>query len=242
MEWLLILGLGVLAGTVGGVVGFGSSILLLPVLAATLGAKTAVPVMAVAAFMANASRAAVWWREIDWKVVGVYSAAAVPFAALGARTLVALDAHAVEGALGAFLITSVPVRRWLLARGFTIGLPGLAVVGAVIGFLTGIVASTGPINTPFFIAYGLTKGAFLSTEALGSAAIGLTKSTVFQAMGVLTSETLLMGLLVGSALMLGSWLAKRIVQRMDASQFKILLEAMMLAAGAWMIWAAARGG
>jgi len=136
----------------------------------------------------------------------------------------------------------VPVRRWLLARGFTIGLSGLAVVGAVIGFLTGIVASTGPINTPFFIAYGLTKGAFLSTEALGSAAIGLTKSTVFQAMGVLTSETFLMGLLVGSALMLGSWLAKRIVQRMDASQFKILLEAMMLAAGAWMIYAAVRGG
>ena len=56
----------------------------------------------------------------------------------------------------------------------------MTLVGAGIGFLSGLVASTGPINTPFFLAYGLVKGAYLATEALGSMAIGITKTIVFQ--------------------------------------------------------------
>lgn len=238
MAWLLILVLGVVAGTVGGVVGFGSSVMLMPVLVLTFGPKEAVPLMALAALMANVSRAAVWWREIDWKVNAVYCLPAVPAAALGARTLVTLDARLVEAALGAFFILMIPVRRWLTARGLSIGLPGMALVGAAIGFLTGMVATTGPINTPFFLAYGLTKGAYLSTEALGSAAISLTKAGVFHAFGALPVETLLRGLVIGSSLMLGSWLAKRLVLAMDAAQFRALLEALMLVAGVVLIWQA----
>ena len=31
------------------------------------GPREAVPIMAVASIMANASRVAAWWREIDWR-------------------------------------------------------------------------------------------------------------------------------------------------------------------------------
>ena len=238
MIWFVILALGLAAGTIGGVVGFGSSVILMPVLVLSFGPKEAVPLMALAALLANLSRAAVWWREIDWKVNAVYCLPAVPAAALGARTLLTLDARYIEAGLGIFFIAMIPVRRWLVARGFKIGLPGMALVGAGIGFLTGLVASTGPLNTPFFLAYGLTKGAYLSTEALGSAAISLTKAGVFHTFGALPVETLMRGLLIGSSLMLGSWLAKRIVLGMDASQFRVLLEAMMAVAGVVILWQA----
>jgi uncharacterized protein len=230
-EWSLILTVGLLAGTVGGVVGFGASILLLPVLVWSFGAKEAVPLMALAALLANASRVAVWWREVDWTVNAVYCATAVPAAALGARLLVKLDVHLVEAGLGLFLLAAVPLRRWLIARGFRMTLPGMAVVGAGIGFLTGMVASTGPINTPFFLGYGLTKGAFIASEALGSAAISLTKSVVFHSFGALPTQTIWRGLLIGTSLMAGAWISKRIVERMDASQYQWVLEGMMIAAG-----------
>ena len=178
MLWLLIVPLGIASGTIGGVIGFGSSVILMPVLVAAYGPKEAVPIMAIAALMANLSRVVVWWREVDWQVNAAYCATAVPAAALGARALVGLDGRVVEGALGLFLIGVIPARRWFAARGLTIGLGGMAVVGACIGFLTGLVATTGPINTPFFLAYGLVKGAFISTEAVGAAAISLTKAMV----------------------------------------------------------------
>lgn len=236
MSWILVLALGLLAGTIGGVVGFGSSILMMPALVLSFGPKEAVPIMAIAALMANAGRVAVWWRDVDWKLNAVYCAAAVPAAALGARTLVALEPRWVEGALGAFFLIMIPARRWLMARGFRIGLPGMALVGTCIGFLSGLVASTGPINTPFFLAYGLVKGGFLATEAVGSMAISLTKAAVFRTFGALPAETILRGLIVGSSLMLGAWMAKRIVLGMDPAWFRSILEVMMAVTGATMLW------
>jgi uncharacterized protein len=234
-EWALILTVGLAAGTVGGVVGFGASILLLPVLVWSFGAKEAVPLMALAALLANASRVAVWWREVDWKVNAVYCSTAVPAAALGARLLVKLDVRMIEAGLGVFLLAAVPLRRWLIGRGFRVTLPMMAVVGAGIGFLTGLVASTGPINTPFFLGYGLTKGAYIASEALGSAAISFTKATVFHSFGVLPKQTILRGLLIGTSLMAGAWISKRIVQQMDASQYQWVLECMMVAAGLFIL-------
>lgn len=236
MSWLLVLGLGLIAGTIGGVVGFGSSILMMPALVLTFGPKEAVPIMAIAALMANAGRVAVWWRDVDWKLNAVYCSAAVPMAALGARTLVALEPRWVEGALGTFFLIMIPARRWLMARGFRIGLPGMALVGAGIGFLSGLVASTGPINTPFFLAYGLVKGGFLATEAVGSMAVSLTKAAVFRTFGALPAETILRGLIVGSSLMTGAWMAKRIVLGMDPAWFRSILEVMMGVTGATMLW------
>ena len=100
MDWILILAVGVAAGVVGGVVGFGASIMLLPVLVWSFGAKDTIPIMAIASLMANASRVAVWWREVDWQLNAVYCAAAIPMAALGARTLLSLNPSIVEGTLG----------------------------------------------------------------------------------------------------------------------------------------------
>lgn len=235
MEWIVILILGVAAGTVGGVVGFGASIMLLPVLAWSFGPKETIPIMAIASLMANASRVAVWWREVDWKLNAVYCTAAMPAAALGAHTLLSLNSVMVEGTLGIFMLASIPGRRWLLDRGFTMTLPGMAIVGAVIGYLTGIVASTGPINTPFFLAYGLTKGSFIASEAFGSAAISLTKAATFHTFGALSPETIWRGLTVGLALMIGSWLSKHILLTLDAHRFQVIIEVMMAAAGLSML-------
>src|SRR4029078_3534189 len=97
--------------------------------------------------------------------------------------------------------------------------------------LSGMVASTGPINTPFFLAYGLVKGAYLATEALGSMAIGLTRAWLFQRCDALPPETVVRGLIVGASLMAGSRMAKGFVLRLDADQFRLLMD--LLLAGAW---------
>lgn len=235
MLWILVLIVGVAAGTLGGIVGFGASLILLPILVATFGAKAAVPIMIVAALMANISRVLVWWREVDWKACAVYTAAALPMAAVGARTMIALDARMVEMALGGFFLLMIPIRRWLAARGLRVSLGQLALAGAGIGFLSGIVASTGPINTPFFLAYGLTKGAFIATEAAGSVAVQLTKAGIFHTFGALPAEHLLQGMIVGVSLMAGSWIAKAFVQRIEPSRFNLLIDGLMATVGVLLL-------
>ena len=163
---------------------------------------------------------------------------AVPFAALGARTLLVLDPRLVEGILGGMFLLMIPARRWLTARGLRVKAWHLTLVGAAIGFLSGLVASTGPINTPFFLAYGLVKGAYIATEALGSMAIGITKAIVFRRFDALPLETVGRGLLVGTSLMLGSRLAKGFVLRLDASQFRLLMDLLLAGAGLVLLWGA----
>ena len=236
MLWTVLLLAGVGAGTLGGIVGFGSSMIMLPLLVWAFGPKEAVPIMIVAALLANASRVAVWWREVDWRATAVYTVPALPAAALGARTLVSLEPRLVEMALGGFFLAMVPVRRWLQRQGWRISLGQLALVGAGIGYLSGIVASTGPINTPFFLAYGLTKGAFIATEALGSLAVQLTKVGVLRMLGALPLDALGRGLIVGMALMAGSVVAKSFVQRVRPEQFAGIVDGTMILVGLALLW------
>ena len=241
MDFALVLILGLVAGTVGGVVGFGTSIMLMPALVLVFGPREAVPIMAIGSIMANASRVVAWWREVDWRTTLAYSATGMPAAALGARTLLVLPVGMVELALGVFFIAIIPVRRWLARQHWQLNRWHLAVVGAFIGFLTGIVVSTGPINTPFFLMHGLVKGAYLGTEAMGSLAVYVAKAITFRSLGALPAEAIGKGLLIGSSLVAGAFIAKRHVLRIDADKFRLLMDGLLLFAGLTMLWAAARG-
>jgi uncharacterized membrane protein YfcA len=240
LTYLLVLAVGLFAGLISGIVGFGSSIMLMPVLMIVFGPREAVPIMAVAAIMANLSRVAVWWRQIEWRAVGVYAVTGVPAAALGARTLLVLPPRIVEATLAVFFIAMVPLRRYLASRSLKLRLWHLAIAGALIGYLTGIVASTGPINVPFCLAYGLIKGAFLGTEAMSSLLVSVSKSIVFRSFGALPAEAISEGLIIGASLMAGSFLAKRFVLRLDAEKFRLLMDALLLISGLTMLWAALR--
>ncbi|HSV51341.1 MAG TPA: sulfite exporter TauE/SafE family protein [Burkholderiaceae bacterium] len=240
MEFALVLALGLLAGTVGGMVGFGTSIMLMPALVLVFGPREAVPIMAIAAIMANASRVAAWWREVDWRATAAYSATGIPAAALGAKTLLVLPPGVVEAVLGVFFIAMIPVRRWMARQHWKLRLWHLALVGAAIGYLTGIVVSTGPINAPFFLAYGLVKGAYLATEALGSLAVYLAKAVTFRSLGALPLDTISKGLIVGSSLVAGAFIAKRFVLKIPAERFRLMMDGLLLVAGLTMLWAASR--
>ncbi len=238
LDLLAVLLLGVAAGTLGGVIGFGSSIMLMPVLVIMFGPREAVPIMAVAALLANASRALVWWREIDWRAFAAYSATGIPAAALGASTLLVVPQRWIEITMGLFFLAVIPARRWLARHNLRINLPQLALAGALVGYLTGIVVSTGPINAPFFLALGLVKGAYLATEALGSLAVYAAKAVVFRSFGALPVDILSKGLIIGSSLMVGSFMAKRLVLKLQAGQFTVLIEGLLLVSGLTMLGAA----
>lgn len=241
MAFLFVLSVGLIAGTISGIVGTGSSIMLMPVLISAYGPKEAVPIMAVASVMANFSRILAWWREVDWRACLAYSVTGIPAAVLGARTLLALPSHAVDLAIGSFLIAMVPARHWLAGHELKANLWHLAIGGALIGYLTGIVVSTGPLSVPLFLFYGLSKGAFLATEAASSLGLYFAKSVTFEHFGALTQEVFIKGLVTGTSLMAGAFVAKRFVLHLKPEMFRLVMDAIMVAAGLSMLWNATQG-
>ena len=240
MTYALVLIVGFVAGTVSGIVGTGATIILLPILVFAFGPREAVPIMAIVALMSNFAKITSWWRQIDWRAVAAYALGGIPAAALGARTLLILPERIVDIALGLFFLAMVPGRRWLATRNITLGFGGLAVAGAVIGFLTGVVVSTGPLSVPALTAYGLVKGAFIASEAAGSLALYISKAITFRQFGALPIDIVLKGLISGSAVMAGTYTARLIVERLSVATFQRLLDGVMVISGAALLWAAVR--
>jgi uncharacterized membrane protein YfcA len=240
LDVLMVLVVGLVAGTVGGVVGTGSSLILMPVLVIAWGPVEAVPVMAIAAFLGNLGRVVAWWRDVDWRAAGGYAATAIPAAVLGVRTLLAVPPGVVEAALGLFFLGMIPARRWLAHRNVKLSLTHVMLLGAPMGFLTGIVVSTGPLTVPLFTAYGLERGGLLGTEALGSLAIYAAKVAAFQGFGALPAKVVVGGLVAGATLMAGSFIGRFVVLSLKPATFRLLIDGLMALSGLTLLWAAWR--
>ncbi|CAM3819960.1 sulfite exporter TauE/SafE family protein [Rahnella bruchi] len=226
---------GILAGIISGMVGTGSSIILLPALAWTFGPKTAIPVMAVAAIVGNISRVLLWRKDINLKAFFLYSVPGIPAAVLGANTLWVMPARLSDICIGLFFFLLIPLRHFAKTKALPLTGLQLALAGALTGFLTGVVFSTGPLTIPIFAGYGLVKGALLSTEAAASFAIYFAKASTFSAIGAMPWHVLVSGLLVGGTLVAGMLIGKKWVVRISDNAFNRLIDVMLLVAGASLL-------
>lgn len=240
MDLAIVLATGVFAGTVGGIVGTGSSMILMPVLVLAWGPLEAVPVMAIAAIMGNLGRVIAWRREVDWRAAGMFCMAAIPGAALGVRTLLAVPPGVIESALGVFFLGMVPMRRWLAHTPVRLSITQLSLLAGPLGFLTGIVVSTGPLTVPLFIAFGLDKGGLLGTEALASFAVYVAKVATFGSFNALPVKVVIEGLIAGSSLMVGAFIGRLVVLRLPPLAFHRVIDGLMIVSGATLLWAATR--
>jgi uncharacterized membrane protein YfcA len=134
----------------------------------------------------------------------------------------------------------VPARRRIAETGWRLSLAQLALLAAPLGFLTGIVVSTGPLQVPLFTAYGLERGGLLGTEALASLAVYAAKIATFAASHALPGKVVLEGLVAGSSLMAGAFAGRHVVLRLSPQAFRRLIDALLIVSGLSMLWASVR--
>jgi len=240
LDYALLVAAGLFAGTLGGVVGTGSSIVLMPILVVMFGPRQAVPIMAVASVMGNLGRVIAWWDTIAWRSCFAYCAGAVPGAVLGASLLLAIPPGLAETALGVFFLALIGVRRWLAHHELSLSLMQMMLFGFPLGVLTGLVVSTGPLTVPLFTFHGLERGALLGTEAAASIGMYLAKLFTFQALGAFPWEVLLQGVGVGATLMAGSFIGKKVVLALSPATYRLLIDLLLLCSGVSLLWVGLR--
>ncbi|GJQ20319.1 MAG: hypothetical protein HBSIN02_06740 [Bacteroidia bacterium] len=228
---LLVGAVALLASTLAGVTGFGGAAVLLPVLVIAFGVRDAVPILTVAQLIGNASR--VWFnrRELDYRVVGWFALGGVPLALLGGVLFAGAPLAGLTRLLGLFLLLIVAWRRLGTRTSVRPTLQSFALIGAGGSFLSALLGSVGPLMAPFFLAYGLVKGAYIGTEALSTVVMHVTKLVAYRGADVLPMESILTGLAIGPLMIVGSWTGKRIVDRLPEHAFVFLVELTMTAAG-----------
>ena len=229
---MLLLGGGAFVGsTLAAVAGFGGAAILLPILVPIFGVRDAIPILTVAQLVGNLSR--VWFnrRDLEWRVVVWFAAGGVPAALAGGFLFASAPLKFLTRLLGIFLIAVVVYRHSGKSSARRLPLRAFPLIGAVFSFLSALLGSVGPIMIPFFLAYGLVKGALIGTEALATVVMHVTKLVAYGSTSVLTTAGLQLGLAIGAIMILGSFVGKTLLDRLPERLFLFLVEATLIVAG-----------
>jgi uncharacterized protein len=239
LGWLALAVGAIVASTVGGVAGFGTGVIMIPLIAWTLGVKATVPVLTVAMFLGNSAR--VWFsrHEVHGRVAAAFLVGAIPTGLVGAMLYSRIEGEWISRILGVFLLSAVPLRRWLAAHDVRVRLRHFPLVGAVFGFLSSLVGATGPVMSPFFLGYGLRRGAFVATDALCTVGMYVTRAFVFHRYDLMTRPVVAVGLGIGVIMIGGAWTGRRLLDRMSEGAFLRLIEILIVLFGLqFLLWPA----
>ena len=220
-----------MASLVASVTGFGGGVIMLPVLVWMFGVRDAIPVLTIVQVMSNLGR--VWFNrtELSWTIVGWFSLGAVPAAIIGGVVFAIAPASSLVRLLGVFLLAVVIFQHSQWSKHLTIGLRGFLPLGGVTGFLAAVLGVVGPFMAPFFLAYGLVRGAYIGTEALAALTMHVTKLGVYGGYSLLNERTMIAGLAIGGIMFLGSYLGKRVVNRLPEKVFPYVIEVVLIFSG-----------
>ncbi len=234
-HYLLVAAVAFLAAIIGGVAGYGTGLLLPPILVPIIGPQVVVPVIAVSALMTNGSRLLAFHASFDKIRAITITLAALPFCALGAWLYTMLSSGHVAVLIGAVLILLVPVRRILTGLHGHLPPKGVAAAGAAYGLLVGGTTGSGVVLLSILLAAGLQGSAVIATDAGISLVLGAIKTLVFQTAGVLPLSSWIMAVVIGIAALPGAFIAKRLARHLSLKAHTNILDAVVILGGTLLI-------
>jgi uncharacterized membrane protein YfcA len=237
----LIAACAVLASLIGGVAGYGTGALMPLVLVPIVGAAPVVPIIALSALFTNTSRATAFRAHVDWRKALIVLACAIPTCVLGAWGYTRLSGRGALIVIGSMMVLSVPLRRVLKRRGFSLATRGLGVSSFGWGVVVGGTSGAGIILLSLLMAAGLEGAAVIATDAAISIAIGMTKVSVFGVAGAMDATVIAVAVLIGVAAFPGAFIAKALVERMPIYFHTAILDAAVIGGGAMMVGRAVMG-
>lgn len=227
-QYLTVAAVSFAAATLGGVTGYGTGLLLPPVLLPIVGPEAVVPIISLAALMTNGSRLAAFRQDFDRRKAALVLACALPTCLVGAYGYTLLSGAGITLLIGAVLIVLVPARRALARRHGHVGTRGIAAAGFGYGLLTGGTSGAGVVLISILLAAGLHGTAVIATDAGISMVLGLAKTLVFGSAGLLPASSLTMALLIGACAVPGAFVARRLTSGLQNRHHVAILDGVVL--------------
>jgi len=228
MTWLLLIG--VLAGVVTTLSGFGGGLLALLAVSLWMGPHAALAVTTPAMLVGNLDR---WWRyraDLDRVTLGRLSLGLVPGALVGGLFAVRVPAAVLHGVM----LGVVALSLWRAWGGRAVRLPAGALVGSglVIGVLVATAGGAGVLAGPHLLALGLTGPRYLATMSAGAVVMHVTRMVGYGATGLLAPRYLPAAAVLALAVVAGNLLGDRLRGRLGPRVLRAAeLAAPVLAAG-----------
>ncbi|WP_243374463.1 sulfite exporter TauE/SafE family protein [Microvirga solisilvae] len=235
LQYALVAFCALMAGTIGGVAGYGTGLLMPLVLTPLVGAEAVVPIIGLSALFTNSSRVLAFWKDMDLRKALIVGCMALPTCLLGAYGYTFLTGRGAAIVIGSFLVLMVPTRLILKHLKAELSGSGLAAAGAGYGLLVGGTSGSGVVLLSILMASGLNGRAVIATDAVISIFLAFAKTGVFQFFGALPVSSWIMALIVGLSAAPGAFIAKRLTETLPIHIHNAILDAAIVCGGVLLI-------
>lgn len=233
---LLLGGLAVVAGAVAAVAGFGIGSLLTPALAASIGTKTAVAVVAIPHVVATSFRLWGLRRSIDWAVLRTFGLASAAGGLAGALAHDLFGGPILAVILGALLVFAGLSELTGLARVMRFEGASSTVAGVLSGLFGGLVGNQGGIRSAALLHFGLSRQAIVATATASALLVDAARVPIY----AVTSASDIashwpMIVILSAGVVIGTIVGTPILRRLPEPVFRRLLAWLLIALGVALI-------
>jgi uncharacterized membrane protein YfcA len=226
--------LSVVAGAVAALAGFGIGSLLTPVLAATVGARLAVSLVAVPHAVGTAVRLWALRDAIDRSVLLTFGLASAAGGLVGAVLHGSLSSGGLSAVLGVLLIVAGTLELTGLGRRLRFPGPWAIVAGAASGAFGGLVGNQGGIRSAALLRFDLAPRVLVATATASAILVDAARLPIYLATSSNemvdhwpTIAIMIIGVVVGTVI--GAPLMRRLPERIFRRALAVLL--ILLGAG-----------
>jgi len=214
---------------IGTMAGFGSSTIFLPIALFFFEFKSALIFVAILHISGNIGRITFFRHGLDRKILLVFGIPSVLLTIVGALLVNYSPQPLLKLILGLFLIIYVFIS---LNEDFSVKptTRNSILGGSLSGFFAGLIGTGGAIRGAFLTSFKLEKSVYISTAAFISLAVDLTRIPIYLGSGFLPTDLIYFIPLLFVIAIAGSFIGKRIVQKVPHGVFRrIVLLAISLA-------------
>lgn len=220
-----------LAEVVGTIAGFGSSTIFLPLALFFLDFKTALVLVAFFHVFGNIGRISFFRHGLHKRLLLTFGIPSVIATLVGALLVTFISQELLKALLGSFLVVYAGISLGKDTLQFAATKQNALLGGSVSGFLAGLVGTGGALRGAFLTAFGLPKEQYITTAATIALAVDITRIPVYVQQGFLTPQYYSYLPLLLVVALSGSFIGKRIVDRVPQAQFKKIVLVALLAIG-----------
>ena len=197
------------------------------------------PIISVAALIANPTRVYAFRKNINWQIIHYLLPGSIIGAILGAWLFSKANTQIIQIILGLFLISYV-LENTLRKSNYRIKmkLSWFFPLGMIVSFLSGLIGATGPIQNPFMLNYGVTKEYLIGTKSINSMFMQIAKLMTYSYFGIFTIEVISYGIAIGCGAIIGIFLARNHLKKINTMQFKQYTITIMFLCGIVMLYKA----
>jgi uncharacterized protein len=233
---LVVAAVGVVAGAVAAIAGFGVGSLLTPLLTPAYGAKLAVALVAIPHALATLLRLWHLWSQISWRVVRSFGLASAGGGLIGAYAFTQAGAGVLAKVLGVLLIAAGVAEIARLTERVRFRGALAFVAGALSGLFGGMVGNQGGIRSAGLLGFGLSPREFVATAAAIALLVDIVRVPVYvlsQGPELMAAWRIMLWSTIGVSV--GTFVGSILLFRLRPTTFRRVVGAVLLVLGSWLL-------